>query len=43
MIEIARLHHVEVTIVNYHQDLLEEYEWIAAVVYAPSDAPNMPA
>jgi hypothetical protein len=35
MIEIARLHVVEVTIVSYHRELLTEYEGIAAVVYAP--------
>ena len=34
MIEIARLHAVEITIVSYQQELLTEYEGIAAVVYA---------
>ena len=38
MIEIARLHAVEVTIVSYHRELLTEYEGIAAVVYAPVTA-----
>jgi hypothetical protein len=38
MIEIARLHAVEVTIVSYHWELLIEYEGVAAVVYAPVTA-----
>jgi len=38
MIEIARLHAVEVTIVSYHRELLVEYEGVAAVVYAPVTA-----
>ena len=38
MIEIARLHAVQVTIVSYHRELLTEYEGIAAVVYAPVTA-----
>jgi hypothetical protein len=38
MIEIARLHAVEVTIVSYHRELLIEYEGVAAVVYAPVTA-----
>ena len=35
MIEIARLHEVPVTILSYQQQLLAEYDGIAAVVYAP--------
>jgi hypothetical protein len=38
MIEIARLHAVEVTIVSYRWELLTEYEGIAGVVYAPVTA-----
>lgn len=35
MIEIARLHGVQITLVEYQQDLMARYEGIAALLYAP--------
>ena len=35
IIEIARLHGVDLTVVEYRQDLLAKYQGVAALLYAP--------
>jgi hypothetical protein len=36
IVEIARLHGVNVTIVEYHQELMAKYDGVAAVTYVPA-------
>jgi peptide subunit release factor 1 (eRF1) len=39
IVEIARLHGVNITVVENRPDLLEQYQGIAALLYAPLSEP----
>ena len=39
IVEIARLHGVSITVVKYRQNLLQRYQGIAALLYAPLNEP----